>query len=109
MVESVDGRLGPGDEDENEDATMLNKKQFKMLTQFAERQVFAPEMAAAGKTVRWAVEIFVDGEKQIGEGRVFDLRDRAVEYAAKEERRAIRENGVEATRDVEWRVVAIEG
>ena len=74
----------------------MNKRQAKLLQQFAERSAFTNLNSG---TVRWAVVGYVDGEKQCVD-RVFDLRSSAERHVAS----ILRRNGVEQTNEVELRI-----
>jgi hypothetical protein len=79
----------------------MNKKQAKMLRQFADRVTHAPGMTGP---VRWEVAAYVDGEKQCVDG-VFWLRSSAEKRVAE----ILRRNGAEQTNEVELRIDPVQG
>lgn len=79
----------------------MNKKQAKMLRQFADRVTHAPGMTG---TVRWQVAAYVDGELQCVD-KVFSTRDAAERHVAA----ILRRNGAEQTNEVELRIDPVQG
>lgn len=78
----------------------MNRRQAKLLRQFADRVTHAPGSTGP---VRWAVTAYVDGEKQCVD-KVFSSRDAAERHVAA----ILRRNGVEQTNEVELRIDAVQ-
>jgi hypothetical protein len=78
----------------------MNKKQAKLLRQFADRVTHAPRMTGP---VRWEVAAYVDGEKQCVD-KVFTSREAAERHVAA----ILRRNDAEQTNEVELRIDPVQ-